>query len=361
MATSGDKIGKGKRDDVLFRVANTLRKGGMSPEETLYYLSLIGTHACEPPYPMKELSTKVKYALEQSKKQDRSWIDEVRAIIAGTSGDILTTNVHNWLHAGTRIEKQTINKCMTRLEKEGLLKRTGKRAGEYHIVNNNLQEVDWKNASIEEVPLIFPLGIHACVKFVPSSIILISGVTNSGKTAFAMSIAYLNWRQINTMYFTSEIGGHEFKSRVLAHSDIPSWSGVRMFDGFESNDLPDLIDPNALNIIDYLEPPGGDYTQVATVMTDIQRALEKGLAVICLQKKEGDEYGVGGQFIKNKPHLSCTLDPVSYPVCKCTIRKAKATHYGFRNPGGESVDYKVNEKNGVDIVPYGKFNFSKWG
>ncbi len=359
-ASSGDKIEKGRRDDVLFRIANTLRKGGMNPEEILYYLTLIGTHACNPPYPLNDISTKVQSALQRSERQERGWIDEVRAVIVATSGDILTTNVHNWLDVRTRTEKQTINKCMTRLEKEGLLKRTGRRAGEYHIVNTNLQEVDWKNSKIEEVKITLPMGIHEAVKFVPSSIIMLSGVSNAGKTAFAMNIAYWNWKKINTMFFTSEIGGDEFNSRVVAHSDIPSWEGVRMFDGFEPNDLPDLLDPDGLNIIDYLEPPGGDYTQIAPVVTNIQHALNKGLAVICLQKKTNDPHGAGGQFVRNKSHLYCLLDPVDYPVCRLTLDKVKRPQYGYRNPGGLSVDYKVDEKNGVNIIPYGKFHFSKW-
>jgi len=309
---------------------------------------------------MKDISIKVRSVLQRSEKQERGWIDEVRAVIVGTSGDILTTNVHNWLQAGTRVEKQTINKCMTRLEREGLLKRTGRRAGEYHIVNTNLQEVDWKNSTIEEVKLTLPLGIHEAVKFVPSSIIMFSGVSNSGKTAFAMSIAYFNWNRMNTMYFTSEIGGDEFNSRVVAHSDIPSWDGIKMFDGFEPNDLPDLVDPDGLNIIDYLEPPGGDYTQIAPIVTNIQHALKKGLAVICLQKKKDDPHGAGGQFVKNKSHLYCLLDIINYPVCRLTIDKVKRAHHGYRNPGGQTVEYQIDQKNGVNVIPFGKFNFSRW-
>ena len=284
---------------------------------------------------------------------------EVKELIEASKGVIRASECHRELQGASKREKRAITQCLRRCEKDGLLKKTGRVAGEYRIINTGLQEVDWKNSSIEDVKLTLPLGIHECVKFVPSSVVLISGVTNAGKTAFAMSIAYLNWKRIETLYFTSEIGGHEFKTRVLAHSDIPSWEEIKMFNGFESNELPDLIKPDALNIIDYLEPPAGDYTQVATVMTDIQRALKKGIAVICLQKKEGDEYGAGGQFIKNKPHLSLTLDPVDYPVCRVTIRKAKAMQDGYRNPGGQSVDYKI-DNDGVSIVPYGKFHFSKW-
>ena len=286
-------------------------------------------------------------------------MSEVKELIGASKGVIRASECHRELQGASKREKRAITQCLRRCEKEGLLKKTGRVAGEYRIVNTELQEIDWRNSNIEEVKLALPLGIHQCVKFVPSSVILIAGVTNAGKTAFAMSIAYLNWKHMPTMYFTSEIGGHEFKARVLSHSNIESWEGIKMFGGFESNELSDLIDPNALNIIDYLEPPAGDYTQIATVMTEIQRALKNGIAVICLQKKSGDEYGAGGQFIKNKPHLSLTLDPVDYPVCKATIRKAKAMQDGYRNPGGQSVEYKI-DNDGVSIIPCGKFHFSRW-
>jgi len=350
---------KGSRDENLFHLANYLVKSGMSLQEIQQYLTFIASH-CNPPFSEKEIPVKIQSALQRFNQQEKGLTEAVRDLIRQHEGNITTTQLLQWTtNANNPLERKKIHVVAGRMVKEGLLAKTGRVAGEYHIIKTEIEEIDWKNATTEMVELVLPLGIHKCVKFVPSSIILISGVTNSGKTAFAMSIANLNWGRMETRYLTSEIGGYEFKSRVQAHSGISGWDGVRMFGGFKSNDLPDLIQPNALNIIDYLEPPGGDYTQVATVMTDIQKALKSGIAIICLQKKEGDEYGAGGQFIKNVPHLFCTLDIVDYPVCKLTIRKAKATNDGYRNPGGESVEYKV-ARNGVDIVPYGKLNFTKW-
>lgn len=350
---------KGSRDKTLFRLANYLVKSGMPLQEIQQYLTFIASH-CNPPFSEKEIPVKIQSALQRFNQQEKGLTEAVRDLIRQHEGNITTTQLLQWTtNANNPLERKKIHVVAGRMVKEGLLAKTGRVAGEYHIIKTEIEEIDWKNATTEMVELVLPLGIHKCVKFMPSSIILISGVTNSGKTAFAMSIANLNWGRMETRYLTSEIGGYEFKSRVQAHSGISGWDGVRMFGGFKSNDLPDLIQPNALNIIDYLEPPGGDYTQVATVMTDIQKALKSGIAIICLQKKEGDEYGAGGQFIKNVPHLFCTLDIVDYPVCKLTIRKAKATNDGYRNPGGESVEYKV-ARNGVDIVPYGKLNFTKW-
>ena len=120
------------------------------------------------------------------------------------------------------------------------------------------------------------------------------------------------------------------------------------------------IQPDALNIIDYLEPPGGDYTLMAQKMADIHRKLNKGIAVVCLQKKS-EGYGAGGEYMKNKPHLYITLDVLfKKGISKVTILKCKKPKYGFKNPQGLEAKYRINLRNGVAIEEVEPFKFEKW-
>ena len=51
----------------------------------------------------------------------------------------------------TAAEKKKIRVILGRLEKEGLIEKTGRIAGEYRILKKDCEAVDWINASTETV------------------------------------------------------------------------------------------------------------------------------------------------------------------------------------------------------------------
>ena len=60
-----------------------------------------------------------------------------------------------------------------------------------------------------------------------------------------------------------------------------------------------MIEPGAINIIDYLEAPGsGDeprYFAIPHLLSKIHQKLEgRGLVIVCLQKDPGKKSGEGG-------------------------------------------------------------------
>lgn len=346
----------GHRDHTLFHLANYLVKSGMNVKEIEQYLLFMGSH-CNPPFEEKEIYTKIQSAIQRANVSEKGLTEAVRDLIRQHSGNITTTNLLQWTtNANNPQERKKIHVVMGRLEKEGLVRKTGIRAGEYRIVKKDIVQEDWKNAEVKSVPMVFPLGLHEAVRIAPSSIITFAGVTNSGKTALAMSMARLNCK--NTVhYFSSEIRQDAFKRRAAAHSDLNLWN-VNLYVGWNPNDLQDIIKPDGLNIIDYLEPPDGDYAKMATKLSDIQNALGTGIAIVCIQKKEGST-GVGGAYMINKPHLYCIMDLVEYPVYRLKILKCKDMQDGYRNPSGLTVDYKI-ARNGIDIVPFGKLRFERW-
>lgn len=355
---------KGRRDETLFHLAHYLVRGGMPAGEIQEYLLFMARH-CDPPFPEKDIYLKIQSAIRRADVAEKGLTQALREIIAQHSGNITVTNAQQWAtNRNIPEERKKIRAIMCRLEKEGLIKRTGRRAGEYRIVDNTHEVQDWKHADMADVKMVLPLGMHEAVRIVPGSIIMFAGVTNTGKTAFGMNIARLNCSKGTVRYLTSEIEKDEFRARVEAYvkhhqENIDKWD-VELIAKFTPEALPDIINPDGLNIIDYLEPPQGDFTQIGPLITEIHHVLKSGITVINIQKKEGDVYGAGGQFIKNKAHLFCTLDVVDYPVSKLKITKCKAPKYGYKNPVGEHVEYKISIKDGLTIVPYGKFNFTRW-
>ena len=354
---------EGNRDHHIFHLANSLIKGGMPTEEIQQYLMFIGSR-CNPPFPEKEIYTKIQSAIKRAEVSAKGLTESVRDLIKEHEGNITITNTLQWLtNHNNPQERQKIQVIMGRMVKEGLLKKTGKRAGEYRIISKEHEVQDWKNASIESVNLVLPLGMHEAIRIVPGSILMFSGVTNTGKTSFGMNIARWNCKERVT-YLTSEIEQDEFKGRVANYcrehnESMDDWN-VELIAKFTPGVLPDLINPDGLNIIDYLEPPAGDFTQIGPLITDIHHSLKTGIAVIAIQKKTGDEYGAGGQYIRNKAHLFCTLDQMEFPVCRLKITKCKAPKHGYRNPVGLDVEYQIDFKDGLTIIPFGKLNFSRW-
>lgn len=102
-----------------------------------------------------------------------------------------------------------------------------------------------------------------------------------------------------------------------------------------SRDFQDVIDPDALNIIDYLEVEDNFYL-VGQTLNTIFRTLNTGVAIIALQKKEGGAYGRGAEFSVEKARLAINIDPGII-----TVVKAKTWASPDRNPNGLHFGFKL--------------------
>ena len=81
--------------------------------------------------------------------------------------------------------------------------------------------------------------------------------------------------------------------------DIEDWH----FEAIErSSDFADVIRPDCVNIIDYMEMTTELY-HVNTFLTAIGHKLGSGIAIVALQKKQGAIFGRGQEFGVEKPKL----------------------------------------------------------
>jgi len=136
----------------------------------------------------------------------------------------------------------------------------------------------------------------------------------------------------------------ELKMRLLQHQDlsINDWK----FEAIErGDDYESVIDPNGLNIIDYIEP-GEEVYRVGTTLRRIHEKLDKGIAVVMLQKKRrqvlrngsaAGELGYGAEFTLLRPRLYITLDPNVARVVSAKNRAAGCEH----SPVGKIMPYKI--------------------
>lgn len=235
-----------------------------------------------------------------------------------------------------RKDKQNRWIILDRLCKKGSVERHPTRAHEYRFVSESRTELDWFAADTGNfLPIRFPLGLEQYCRIYPKSIAIVSGTFNSGKSAFMLNTAGMNMHTFPVKIFNSEMGPEEFKSR-LAASDVPLDEWHQMVKIYERNaNFADVVFPEALNIIDYLEVEE-DFFRVGREINKIFRTLTTGAAVIALQKKAGATLGRGQEFSVEKARLAVSIDPG-----ELTIVKAKTWADPAVNPNGTILKFKL--------------------
>jgi hypothetical protein len=138
-------------------------------------------------------------------------------------------------------------------------------------------------------------------------------------------------------YFSSEMGKMELRERLTKFNmPLKDWD----FTAKERvADFADVIKPDAINIIDFLEIYE-DFFNIGKPIKEIFDKLDKGIAIIAIQKNKGNEYGVGGARSIEKARLYLTIESDGIEMNKIKIAKGKnwATH---ENPNCLELEFKL--------------------
>lgn len=338
---------QGSRDNDLFHVANCLVKGHAEPEVAKYVLEILAQN-CNPPFPEKEIDAKIQSALERAKRKERNLSGEVEEFVMSTNGTFLSTDVHKCLQVSTRQEMKNVSEIMRRLVEKQVVEKVGHRNGEWRLVENKLEIIDWKNAITDEYPIQLPLNIHQLVKLYPGNIVVLAGASNTGKTSFLLETLRLNQRKHKMRYLNSEMGASELRLRLEMFHEVctlDKWN----FEAVERSDnFADAIDPDAFNIIDFMEIYD-DFWKLGGWIRDIHKKLNKGIAVIAIQKKtstkkDTNDFGRGGELTIEKPRLYLAMDRGRVKIVKAKIWRSRE-----RNPNGLIRNFKL--VNGWKFLP----------
>jgi hypothetical protein len=200
-------------------------------------------------------------------------------------------------------------------------------------VDTHAEDIDWLSATDETIDFRYPLGIEKYVLTLPRNVIVVAGVPNAGKTAFLLNCVRMNMKKFDIHYFSSEMGSYEFKTR-LSKFDLPlkDWT----FSAKERvSDFASVIKPNAVNVIDFLEMTG-DFWMIGQHLREIYEKLDKGIAIVAIQKNPGTDVGLGGYRGMEKPRLYVNLEQG-----KAKIVKAKNWANESVNPNKLFVQFKL--------------------
>ncbi len=311
-------VGSGYLHDATIKLAGRLLGRGL-PEREVIEILMAWNYRNSPPSDPKMLIKRVqgidRAELKKQTEAERSLSEEIREWALTTSGNFMTTDLYRDLDLTTRDNKKKAVVTLLRMEKDGLLSKCGKRRGCYRLIEADSPIIDFINADISQVyDLRFPFDLQNYVNIYPKNVIVIAGASNAGKTAFLLNVVKMNMDRHKIEYFSSEMGPEEMKLRLLKFDDLrlKDW---KFHPRERSTNFADAIVPDSINIIDYLEV-NKDFYEVGGEIKGIFERLNKGLAIIALQKKTGVDTGRGGEFTLEKPRLYLAMDSGTIKIVK---------------------------------------------
>ena len=263
---------------------------------------------------------------------ERSIAADVRKWVETTDGEFSLDDCYRLLQLVTKNEKRACSQEMHRLVKAGTIERAGRRNGVYRRIESDYEPIDFLNAPTEEFDIILPLGLSEMVCTYPKNIIVVAGCQNEGKSCFMLNVTRLNMDRHKIWYWSSEMGASEMRMRLEKFEEpLNSW---KFHPAERSSNFSDVIRPDDINIIDYLEVED-NFFLVGKELKAIYEKLRDGVALVALQKDKYKEYGRGATFGLEKPRLYVTLD-------HGVARIAKAKNWrGENNPNGKMCNFKI--------------------
>ena len=328
----GDILVSGRRDEDLFHAANGMIRGGMSYQETLDYLLILASR-CDPPFSQAEARAKVDSAIKRAMSRERSIGTEIQEWIGDSRGWFSIKDAYHQLGLNTRSLQKIAMATIHEMIIEKAIEQHGSLNGMYRKIMNDANFITLEEQVDPYMDIAWPFQIENYVLTLPKSIAIVAGTPNSGKSALLLNVARMNQDNFKVRYFSSEMGKTEIITRVKKFGfPLNTWK-VEFLE--RSENFADLIIPNGLNIIDFLEVHT-DFFAVGGEIKKIFDALDQGLAVIALQRNPGAPTGIGGFRSMEKPRLYLNMDHG-----KIQIAKAKNWAQERLNPNGLKCEFNI--------------------
>jgi hypothetical protein len=345
----------GSRNNDIYTIALSLFLQGWSMAGVAN-VCLAAAKGCNPPFPENEVHTRVASAYKASLQRDQPIAKLVREWVRDMSGGgVFTVQdvMRELALEQSRKVYQRIHHALGELRVAGDVVPAGNKRGQFRRVNNDAPRLDIMGEAVTPLAIKWPLGLHKAINFYEGNIAVIAGETNCGKTAYLLNLVKDNLEEWGNRirYMTSEGGVQELRSRLNLFGKefgmpIERWMPVDWRERYDN--FADLIHPDFLNIVDYMEV-NDEFWRIGEPIKEIAQRLEKGIAVIAVQKKRGERMGRGGEFAAQRPRLYCTIgkDPKSSNlILKMEKGKARVSD-AFDTMGGYNVTFRI--RNGVKL------------
>lgn len=294
-------------------------------------------------YTLQDLTEKVYEALTLFKGQTLKGRISLQCEVLDFVTSVTTftfslQDIYTSLHAISKNEKAACRMAIKRLVDIGEIENYGNRSGVYRKKDKVMDEIDYLNATGEMLDLKWPFQIERLCGIMPKNIIVVTGSPDTGKTAFLLDFIRRNMMKYKMFYFSSEMGALELKSRLEKFPQLPI-TGWNFTPIERSGNFADVIQPDDINVIDFLEIHE-DFYLIGKWIKEIFDKLNKGIAVIAIQKNTGKGVDIarGGVGSLEKPRLYLSLSNNPHTL---KIVKAKNWMNDMINPNGLFIRYKI--------------------
>ncbi len=232
-------------------------------------------------------------------------------------------------------DSSTLYVTFGRLCDERKLKKLGR--GLYRQVKF-IKPIDWRDTDEEAYfDLAYPyghednssFGFEDLINLSAGDLIVVSGVSNTGKSTFVLNILGENVARHKCILMGNEyatLGGKpspKFKRRMMKMSWVNWNDGSSPFVLLPIREhFEDYIEPGAINIMDWINLTDQFY-KIGQIFEDIKVGVGDGIAVAVLQKEEQAELARGKGFTRDLADVYFTIDPFGDWESRLTVGKVK--------------------------------------
>ncbi|GAG60382.1 unnamed protein product, partial [marine sediment metagenome] len=136
--------------------------------------------------------------------------------------------------------------------------------------------------------------------------------------ALLYNVAYLNMYDFEEHLFNSEMGLSQIRERFEAiDPDIPNPPPFHM--RHREDNFADVIEPDAINLIDYLDMDSEVY-MIGAELKRILFKLNQGVAIVAIQKPIGRDLGYGAGYSLKSASLYLSMDSHKLKIVKARER-----------------------------------------
>lgn len=339
---------KGRRDNDLYSVALKLLRGGMKDHDTTQVLVQLAKSWGEDMSKYRNrkwVESKIISAAKLDLRKHRNLAGEVRKWIDDSQGWFSQRYLYEDVGAKEPNQKKAVREELARLVKEGVIERHRTKTGEYRKAELDITPIDFKSGITgKPLDLILPMGLHEEVHLYPGNLIVVAGEPNSGKSGFLLRFARDNMNKFPIDYYSSEMGADELRIRLEKFDDITldEWHINAIERSF---DFEDILNGDRISIIDYMEMLD-DFWLVGKHLQAIHNKMQgkRGLTIVAIQKKRGQQLGRGAEFALEKPrlYLSMGTEVVEGKGPQHFLEVVKAKNWaGSVNPNGLKINFKL--------------------
>jgi len=215
---------------------------------------------------------------------------------------------------------------------------------------------DWKLSLVSleakqgcDLGLVLPFSGEKYIQTLEHSQIVVAGDVGAGKTHFGYLLAELNIGKLPIRHFVNEIGDARAATLLEDFYNLTKALGQNYHlinQDKEGLDVAENLDPNGLNIYDYLHLPSIKewFLWLQKELARLSQKLDRGVIVVMLQKKRGNELAMGGDStrMQAETYFNLCIEEDVQQAKKCRVDVIKCKGWAIENVNPELLSFRYH-------------------